>query len=477
MAALSNAASSWSDLYGAAWSGLMAGDGSSPTGEPPPVTVEGSVGQLPSRLRVEDVATACVAIALGAAAAVVRADEARPGLAVDRRDVAAAVTSERHFRSGSGGAMGFATLSRFWRCTDGWVRTHANYPWHETALRQALGTDGDAEKVASVIGSMEGEVVEAAVFDAGGVAAAVRSEKDWCDHPQGRAIASEPLVGHEVIGGAPPRAGHAGAFPLSGVRVLDLTRVIAGPVCTRYLGALGADVLRVDPPHRPDLARGAFADTLMAKRSAVLDLSDRHGASVLRGLAAGADVVVCGYRPGSLDRFGLDADTLASRFPGLVLVYLAAWGHSGPWSGRRGFDSVVQAPTGIALSESHDGTTPGALPCQLLDHGTGYLAAAAAMDGLRRQRTVGGTHVRRLSLARTALWLTSAGGAGDGPRPTEPERRPGASQFGAGEHALSVVDPPGSLGGTRIRWPGPPTRYGADAATWAPLEHPPSVVP
>ena len=369
--------------------------------------------------------------------------------------------------------MGFATLSRFWRCADGWVRTHANYPWHEAALRQALGTDGDAETVGSVIGSMEGEVVEEAVFEAGGVAAAVRSVDDWCGHPQGRALASEPLVGHEAIGGAPPRTGSPGSLPLSGVRVLDLTRVIAGPVCTRYLGALGADVLRVDPPHRPDLARGAFADTLMAKRSAVLDLSDRHGASVLRELAAGADVVVCGYRPGSLDRFGLDAETLAARHPGLVVVYLAAWGHRGPWSGRRGFDSVVQAPTGIALSESDDGTTPGALPCQLLDHGTGYLAAAAAIDGLRRQRTLGGTHVRRLSLARTALWLTSTGDSGDVPRPTGTFAGPRVSQYGAGAHAVSVVDPPGSLGGRRVRWPGPPTRYGSDPATWAPWEHRP----
>ncbi len=470
---MTDASTRWSDLYGAAWSALTAGDGSSSAAPPPPVAVEGPVGQLPARLRVEDAATACVGIALGAAAAVTREGEAGREIAVDRRDVAAAVTSERHFRSGPRGGMGFATLSRFWRCADGWVRTHANYPWHESALRQALGTDGDAETVGSVIGSMEGEVVEEAVFEAGGVAAAVRSVEDWCGHPQGRALASEPLVGHEAIGEAPPRAATPGSLPLSGVRVLDLTRVIAGPVCTRYLGALGADVLRVDPPHRPDLARGAFADTLMAKRSAVLDLTDRHGASVLRELAAGADVVVCGYRPGSLDRFGLDAETLAARHPGLVVVYLAAWGHRGPWSGRRGFDSVVQAPTGIALSESDDGTTPGALPCQLLDHGTGYLAAAAAIDGLRRQRTVGGTHVRRLSLARTALWLTSAGDSGDVPGPTGTFARPRVSQYGAGAEAVSVVDPPGSLGGRMVRWPGPPTRYGSDPATWAPLEHRP----
>jgi crotonobetainyl-CoA:carnitine CoA-transferase CaiB-like acyl-CoA transferase len=251
------------------------------------------------------------------------------------------------------------------------------------------------------------------------------------------------------------------------VRVLDLTRVIAGPVCTRYLGALGADVLRVDPLHRPDLAPGSYADTLMAKRSAVLDLSDRHGASVGHELAAGADVIVCGYRPGSLERFGFDVDALASLYPGLVVVSLAAWGHSGPWSARRGFDSVVQAPTGIALGASDDGTTPGALPCQLLDHGTGYLAAAAAMDGLRRQRATGGTHVRRLSLARTALWLTSAGESASGLPSTGPDPDPPRSSFDLGDDTVTVVDPPGSLGGMKVRWLGPPTRYGSDSATWA----------
>src|SRR5262249_6247466 len=144
----------------------------------------------------------------------------------------------------------------------------------------------------------------------------------------------------------------------------------------------------------------------LAKRSALVDFSSTTGSATLHDLLDGADVLVCGYRPGALDRFGLDAQAIADRHPGLVVVYLDAWGHSGPWATRRGFDSVVQAPTGVAHAESADGgPTPGALPCQLLDHGTGYLAAAAALDGLRRQSETGGTYVRRLSLARTAAWL------------------------------------------------------------------------
>jgi crotonobetainyl-CoA:carnitine CoA-transferase CaiB-like acyl-CoA transferase len=269
------------------------------------------------------------------------------------------------------------------------------------------------------------------------------------------AVAAEPLVGRDVVDGAPPRAGGQ-------IRVLDLTRVIAGPVCTRLLGVLGADVLRIDPPHRPDLPAGAPADSLLAKRSAVVDLRQDPGRATLRELLASADVVVSGYRPGSLDDFGLSPGELATAHPGLVVVLLDAWGHSGPWATRRGFDSVVQAPTGIAVGESRDGATPGTLPCQLLDHGTGYLAAAAALDGLRHQRAEGGTHVRRLSLARTASWLTSR----TSPEPGPGERIPPPESFAAAVGTeVSAIPPPGFIGGRALRWPSV-GRYGAAPARW-----------
>src|SRR5207245_10766606 len=177
----------------------------------------------------------------------------------------------------------------------------------------------------------------------------------------------------------------------------------------------------------------------------------------------GADVLVCGYRAGALERFGLAADALAERHPGLVIVYVDAWGHTGPWATRHGFDSVVQAPTGIAMAESPGGGEPGALPCQLLDHGTGYLAAAAVMDGLRRQASEGGTHVRRVSLARTAWWLTV----------TEPAassaEAPGATadnswlvEVNSVNVRVTAVQPPGLVGGRPLAWPAPGTAYGAD---------------
>ncbi|MHB8506677.1 MAG: CoA transferase [Acidimicrobiales bacterium] len=434
-----------------AWAAVTSGNaGAGPT-RPAPVELTGEPGQLPSRFAVEEVAVAGVSAALLAATALCRQRGTDVGaVRVDRGHVAGAVRSERYFAvKGRPAGASFAPLSRFWRSADGWVRTHANYPWHRKALVQAMGTSEDPGAVASALEKLSGEEIEDRVFAAGGIAAAVRTIATWHAHPQGEALAAEPLISHESTGNGAPRSRGPADRPLADVRVLDLTRVIAGPVCTRLLGALGAQVVRLDPPGRLDMAAGAAADTLVGKRSALLDLGTLEGAAVLQQLLSEADVVVAGYRPGSLDRFGLDEQSLAALHPGIVAVYLDAWGHSGPWSDRRGFDSVVQAPTGIAMGEARHGDEPGVLPCQILDHGTGYLAAAAALDGLRRQWAEGGTVIRRLSLARTALWLTSQGtrpGDDAAVPATEPDPPPWLVELESAHGAVTAVAPPGVLG-------------------------------
>ena len=456
-------------LVAQAWAALTSQEEAGQSQAPDRLEVVGPSGHLPSPFPVEETAVACVAAALLAAVSV---HEQRGGsvgrVTLDRSHVAAAVRSERYFRRGgvSAGA-GFAALSRFWRTGDGWVRTHANYPWHRAALLSALGADPDA--VADAMAGLAAEEVEARVFAAGGIAAAVRPLEAWRDHAQGKALVGEPLVAHRAVGDAGPRIRPVSERPASGVRVLDLTRVIAGPVCTRYLGALGADVLRLDPPDLPDMRPGESTDTLLGKRSARLDLRSDAGAAALARLLAEADVVVCGYRPGALDRFGLSEEALAERHRGLVVVYLDAWGHGGPWAGRRGFDSIVQAATGIAVGESAGGGEPGALPCQLLDHGTGYLAAAAALDGLRRQADQGGSHIRRLSLARTAWWLTSVPTSGQGPSdpPTgAADSPPWLAEVDSARGSVTAVTPPGGIDGRPLRWPSPLTGYGDDAPAW-----------
>jgi crotonobetainyl-CoA:carnitine CoA-transferase CaiB-like acyl-CoA transferase len=234
--------------------------------------------------------------------------------------------------------------------------------------------------------------------------------------------------------------GPARAPALDGLRVLDLTRVIAGPVATRTLASHGADVVRVDGPRLPD-DRGGLVDTGAGKRHVVLDLADAADRRTVEELLGQADVVVQGYRPGALDAFGMEPAALAERHPHLVSVRLSAWGTTGPWRERRGFDSLVQAATGIAdLCGGPDG--PGVLPAQALDHGTGHLAAAVVMGALARQRTEGGGWSGELSLAQTAQWLLTA------PREPEPpgdaDPAPYLLDLPTPEGTATLVAPPGS---------------------------------
>jgi crotonobetainyl-CoA:carnitine CoA-transferase CaiB-like acyl-CoA transferase len=490
----------------------------------PELTVEGAPTGLPSTLPVGDTAVACVAAALAAAAGLQqhRAGHQQPadvqqcagvqqrhgtGLQLDAAHVAAAVRSEAYLRlNGRSLGSGFDPLSRFWRTADGWVRTHANYPWHRAALVRALGASENADAVKAAIAERSAADVEADVVCNGGVAAAVRTPAQWRVHPQGIAVAGQPLISSTSFGGAQPRpaapaglpagspglpAGPAG-LPAAGLRVLDLTRVIAGPVATRYLAALGADVLRVDPPHRPELPMACY-DGLPGKRSAVLDARTPDGLRFFHELLDGADIVVHGYRPGTLASFGLEPEALAERHPGLVAVSLSAWGGSGPWRERRGFDSIVQAACGIAMAESADGETPGRLPCQLLDHGCGYLAAAAAMEGVRRQRETGGTHIFDLSLAAVGAWLMSQPRPGPRAEPAEPPgteptgtvtpaptaarptaaKAPPAAPRGEWVTTLTsdagpvtVISPPGRIDGRAITWPRRLASYGQDPPAW-----------
>jgi hypothetical protein len=477
----------WRRMLGEAWARL---DREAPDASGRPVwggelTVTGDPGGLPSRLPAEDTAIACAGAALLAAAALHagRGGAYRRAARLDRGHVAAAFRSEAWLRvNGEPAGAGFAPLSRFWQAADGWVRTHGNYPWHREALLRALGTRGNPEAVAAAIAGRGARDVENLVVEAGGVAAAVRSRADWLAEPPGQEVAAARLVegcqhrwaswdGVFSIGGAPPRRRAAGALPASGIRVLDLTRVIAGPVATRYLAALGADVLRLDPPDRPELPQHT-RDGLLGKRSALIDLGTRDGAARLHELLDSADVLVHGYRPYALDRFGLAPAALAERHPGLVVVGLSAWGSTGPWGGRRGFDSVVQAACGIAVTESPDGERPGALPCQLLDHGTGYLCGAAVLRALARQASAGGTLFRELSLARTAHWLlsqerdgaASVPGAGTVP---EGDGRAWLTSIDSADGPVTVVRPPGRLDGQGLAWPPTLTRYGTDPPAWS----------
>lgn len=445
-------------------------------GDPAPLarlTTVAREGALPARLPVRQLARACVgACALAAAElAAHRAGLAEvPGVRVDDGAVATAFHSERLLKVDGRAPVVFAPLSRFWRTADGWVRTHANYPHHRARLLGALGLPADAsvEEVAGRLAERSAQEAEEAVQGAGGLAVALRTPHEWRTHPQAAEVAARPLVERARLDSAPARVlppldpAAAALLPAAGLRVLDLTRVLAGPVATRTLTLLGADVLRVDAPWLPELP-DLHADTGFGKRSATLDLA--AGRDTFEELLRTADVVVTGYRPGALDRFGLAPRALAERNPGLVVAQVSAWGAYGPWGGRRGFDSLVQVATGIAVAEG-SAQRPGALPAQALDHGTGYLLAAAVLRALTEQSYDGGSRLVRLALARTAHWLT------DGALSTAAEGAPYAgpdawltetdSPLGRLRHARPAV----SFTGGPADWARPPVPWGTEPAEW-----------
>ncbi|MBT2480497.1 CoA transferase [Streptomyces sp. ISL-94] len=420
------------------------------------VRYRGAAGLGEGPLPVRELARATVGVCALAAAelAAVRAgagggpDEVAAPV-VDEGAVATAFVSERHLRVAGRQPVSFAPLSGFWRAADGWVRTHANYPHHEAALVRALRLpSATPEAVRAAVAERPAVEVQERVYGQGGLAVAVaRAYGD----PQ-------PLVGPVRESGARGRTlGPAPAGrPAAGVRVLDLTRVIAGPVATRTLGLLGADVLRIDAPGLPE-SDDAYADTGFGKRSALLDLAVAGDRAVFEGLLAEADVVVSGYRPGALERYGLGAAQLLERWPGLVVAELCAWGWGGAWAGRRGFDSLVQAGYGIAARCGGPDGEPGVLPAQALDHGTGYLVAA----GVLRALAAGGGRALRFSLAGTGSWLVhglrQVGPAEPGYAP-EPWLREADSGYGRLRYAASPFGD----------WARGPSRWGTDQPVWLP---------
>jgi crotonobetainyl-CoA:carnitine CoA-transferase CaiB-like acyl-CoA transferase len=437
------------------------------------VTTIDRPGALAARLPVRELARACVgACALAAAELAARRAGAAgtPGVRVDDGAVAAAFHSERVLTVDGRAPVSFAPLTRFWRTADGWVRTHANYPHHRARLLGALGLPDGAspQEVAGRLAERSAVETEETVYGAGGLAVALRSPEEWQATEQAAQVAARPLVERERLDAAPARVlpplapGAAPLLPAAGLRVLDLTRVLAGPVATRTLALLGADVLRLDAPWLPELP-DQHADTGFGKRSATLDLTAGRG--TFEELLASADVVVTGYRPGALDRFGLSPQALAERRPGLVVAQVSAWGAYGPWGGRRGFDSLVQVATGIAVTEG-SAAQPGALPAQALDHGTGYLLAAAVLRALTEQSCDGGSRLVRLALARTAHWLMD--GIRPAPATGAPYDGPDAwlaetdSRLGRLRHAL----PPVSFAGGPAGWARPPVPWGSDTAGW-----------
>jgi len=397
------------DLLQALWSAL---------GGPPGILTHVGVtaserGSLPSLFRVSDLAASSIAAAGAAVAELIGLETGKvPDVRVDRRLASMWFLSSLR-PSGWQVPPVWHAVAGDYLAADRWIRIHANYPHHRRIALEVLQTPAERKSLAESVGRWKAEDLETSLVAHGGCAAMLRSRSEWGQHPQGIALANEPLIFLEDV----DQISHATRVawpmqpnrPLAGVRVLDLTRVLAGPVSTRFLAGFGAEVLRIDPPDWEE--PGIAPEMTIGKRCARLDLRQEAHQQQLIRLLESADVFVHGYRADALDRLGLGPSVLRERFPSLLDVSLNAYGWSGPWRNRRGFDSLVQMSSGIAEAgmRASGREAPLSLPVQALDHATGYIMAAATVPALVERRASGIAHQIRTSLARTAEFLAQAG--------------------------------------------------------------------
>ena len=380
------------------------------------LTLAGRDPVLPSSFAVGTAAQASLALSGLAASELWRL---RTGCAqavsVDMREAAAEFLSERLLRvGGQPPADPWDPIAGLYPAADGWVRLHTNFPHHRDGVLRLLGCANERAGVAAALLGWRAAAFEDAAAKAGLCVTRLRERAEWEASPQGRAVASAP-VRIERIGDAPVEKLPEAARPLAGVRVLDLTRIIAGPACTRTLAAHGAEVLLITGPHLPSIP-ALVIDTGRGKRSASLDLRDPAAYGTLEGLVRVADVFVQGYRPGGLASLGFGPAALARMRPGIVAASLSAYGDEGPWAARRGFDSLVQTASGFNADErdAAGDDKPRPLPCQALDHASGALLAFGITAALCRRAVEGGSWHVRVSLAGTGRWLRGLGRVADG---------------------------------------------------------------
>jgi len=436
------------------------------------VDLTGNEPVLPSSFRVGTAAQATIAAAALAASELWRLRTGRfQSVSVDMRSAAIEFRSERYLRvDGKPPSEYHDPIAGLYRCGDGrWARLHTNLPHHRDGVLALLGCRHERTAVQRALDQWEAEKLETAAAEAGLVVTACRTFREWDDHPQGRAIARLPLFSIDQIGDAPVEPLPAAERPLSGVKVLDLTRIIAGPVCGRTLAAHGADVLLITASHLPSM-QPLVIDTGRGKLSASIDLRQASERETLASVLRDVDVFVQGYRPRAIAAFGFGPDDVARMRPGIVYVSLCAYGQEGPWASRRGFDSLVQTASGLnaAEAEAFGASEPRPLPAQVLDHATGYLMALAAMSALARRAQRGGSWHVRVSLAQTGYWFRKLGRI-DGlscPDPGFEAVRDRLEETPSGFGRLTAVRHAAVMSETPPYWVRPTVPLGTHAPAW-----------
>ena len=437
------------------------------------VALTGHEPILPSSFRVAAAAQATIAAA-GLAAAHIwreRSGETQT-FSVDMLHAAIECRSERYLRvDDKPPPPAWDAIAGVYKTGDGrFVRLHTNFPHHRDNVCKVLNCKPERDDVQRALMQWEGEKFETAAYAGGCVVAMMRSHDEWLATPHAREIETLPLLTIEKIGEADPKSWPVGERPLSGLRVLDLSRVIAGPVAGRTLAAHGADVMLIASPNLPAIP-WLVIDTARGKLSAFADLKTAQGRDALRHLLASADIFSQGYRPQSLAALGFSPEDAARISPGIVYVSLSAYGHVGPWAGRRGFDSLVQTSTGFNDAEGRaagvDG--PKEVPAQMLDHATGYLMAFGAMMAKARQACEGGSWHVRVSLAQTGRWLWNLGRLESGlstPDIKGDAVKPYIEKSTSGFGVLGAVCHSALMSKTPAHWVRPATPLGSNPPVW-----------
>lgn len=330
-------------------------------------------------------------------------------VAVDLRAAAASLRSNTYVLRDGQKPVSWDPLAGHYATSDGrHMFLHTNHPHHRAgALRVAGAQSEDRAGLAAAVAEWKGQDIEDAIAAAGMVGGLTRTQAEWAAHPHGQAVSRLPLFEIVKIGEAPPETLPAGDRPLAGIRVLDLTRVLAGPTCGRMLAENGADVLHIAAEHLP-YQTDLLMDTGHGKRGAYLDLREAANVERLKALVKGAHVFSQGYRPGTLAARGFSSEALAAMRPGIVCLSLCAYSHAGPWADRRGFNSIVQNVTGMAVAGSSL-DKPRNMPVQANDYIAGYIGALGVMLALHKRATEGGSWLVRLSLVQVAHWIGGLG--------------------------------------------------------------------
>lgn len=437
------------------------------------VSLTGEEPQLPSSFRVAAAAQVSIAAA-GLAAAHVWKLRSRQDqqIAVDMRHAVVECRSERYLRvEGTPPPPAWDAIAGVYKAGDHrFVRLHTNFPHHRDAVCRVLNCAAEREKVQAALMQWKAEAFESAAYQAGAVVAMMRSFDEWSASPQAKALATLPVLTIEKIGEAAPKPWRGGDRPLAGVRVLDLSRVIAGPVAGRTLAVHGADVLLISGPGLPAIP-WLTIDTGRGKLSAFLDLKHDDGRTRLTELLAEADVFSQGYRPQALAALGFSPEEAARINPGIIYVTLSAYSHVGPWAERRGFDSLVQTTTGFNHAEGQaagvDG--PKELPAQILDHAAGYLMAFGAMMAKARQSREGGSWHVRVSLAQVGRWIWNLGRIADGLKTEDIKGeavKPLVERASSGFGSLWAVRHAAALSRTPAFWSRPAMPLGSHPPQW-----------